>query len=186
MKDERTTPVPGKEEAIMYCSGCGNALAPGQPACPQCGRPATSTVPPVPNLGFQVGQYAGRVRALSTVWFIYGGLSLALGIAGLTFASAFFNGTFGPWMHGPWTHGPAAEPWFGTAIIHFAWVMIVLRSGLAFLAGWGLIDRAPWGRVVAIVAAFLSLLKFPFGTALGIWTLATLLGYRNTTLYDQL
>jgi len=24
------------------------------------------------------------------------------------------------------------------------------------------------------------------GTALGIWTLVTLLGYRNTTLYDQL
>jgi hypothetical protein len=39
---------------------------------------------------------------------------------------------------------------------------------------------------VAIVAAFLSLLKFPFGTALGIWTLITLLGYRNSTLYSQL
>jgi hypothetical protein len=39
---------------------------------------------------------------------------------------------------------------------------------------------------VAIVAAFLSLLKFPFGTALGIWTLVMLLGYRNTTLYQTL
>jgi hypothetical protein len=40
--------------------------------------------------------------------------------------------------------------------------------------------------VVAIVAAVLSLLKFPFGTALGIWTLVVLLGYQNTTLYEQL
>jgi hypothetical protein len=39
---------------------------------------------------------------------------------------------------------------------------------------------------VAIVAAFLSVLKFPFGTAMGIWTLVMLLGYRNTTLYGQL
>jgi hypothetical protein len=64
--------------------------------------------------------------------------------------------------------------------------MIVVRAGLAFAAGWGLMERAPWGRVVAIVAAFLSLLKIPFGTAIAIWTLVTLLGYRNTSLYDQL
>ena len=44
----------------------------------------------------------------------------------------------------------------------------------------------PLGRVVAIVAAFLSLLRFPFGTALGIWTLVMLMGYRNASLYDQL
>ena len=47
-------------------------------------------------------------------------------------------------------------------------------------------QHAPWGRGVAIVAGFLTLLKFPFGTALGIWTLVTLMGYRNATLYDQL
>jgi hypothetical protein len=29
-------------------------------------------------------------------------------------------------------------------------------------------------------------LKFPIGTALGIWSLVVLLGYRNTTLYEQL
>jgi uncharacterized membrane protein (DUF2068 family) len=65
-------------------------------------------------------------------------------------------------------------------------VVIVVRSGLALVAGWGLMERSQWGRIVAIVAAFLSILKFPIGTALGIWTLVVLLGYRNTTLYDQL
>jgi hypothetical protein len=47
-------------------------------------------------------------------------------------------------------------------------------------------EHSQWGRIVAIVAAFLSLLKFPFGTALGIWTLVVLLGYRNSSLYEQL
>jgi hypothetical protein len=173
----------------MYCSGCGQALAPGQPVCTQCGRPAVPPVPPVPNLGFQLAQYASRLRALSTVWFIYGGLSLVLGIVGLSFANAFFHGGWGPFMHGPWAEGPwghDGQQWLGPAIIHFAWVMIILRSGLAIIAGWGLMERAPWGRVVAIVAAFLCILKIPFGTALAIWTLITLLGYRNTSLYEQL
>jgi hypothetical protein len=46
-------------------------------------------------------------------------------------------------------------------------------------------EQAPWARTVAIVAACLSLLKIPFGTALGIWTLVMLVGYRNATLYEQ-
>ena len=171
----------------MFCSGCGQALAQGQTVCPQCGRPVAAAPPPaVPNLAFEVANYANRVRALSTVWFIYGAVSLVLGIVGLAFANSFLNGG-GFWMHGPWAHGNFPfGPGFGPAIIHFAWIMLMLRSGLAFVAGWGLMERAPWGRVVAIVAAFLSILKIPLGTALAIWTLVTLLGYRNTSLYDQL
>jgi hypothetical protein len=65
-------------------------------------------------------------------------------------------------------------------------VFLLVRGGLALAAGWGLLERSQWGRIVAIVAAFLCLLRFPFGTALGIWTLVVLLGYRNTTLYEQL
>lgn len=172
----------------MFCSGCGQALVPVQSVCPQCGRPTAATAPPpVPNLGFEVANYANRIRALSTVWFIYGGLVIVTGIIGLSFASAFFNGGMGPWMSGPWAHQNFPfGPGFGSAILHFAWIMIAVRAGLAFAAGWGLMERAPWGRVVAIVAAFLSILKIPFGTAIAIWTLVTLLGYRNTSLYDQL
>jgi hypothetical protein len=69
--------------------------------------------------------------------------------------------------------------------LRFAWLFVVVRAGLALAAGWGLMERTQWGRIVAIVAAFLSLLKFPFGTALGIWTLVVFLGYRNKTLYEQ-
>jgi hypothetical protein len=173
----------------MFCSGCGQALGVGQAVCSQCGRPTTAPppppAPPVPNLAFELVNYANRVRALSTVWFIYGGLVIITGIVGLSLANSFFNG-YGPWAHGPWAHEFPFGPGFGHAIFRFAWVMIILRAGSAFLAGWGLMEHAPWGRVAAIVAAFLSILKIPFGTAIAIWTLVTLLGYRNTTLYDQL
>ena len=131
------------------------------------------------------GSFSGKVKALGVVWLVYAALSLMLGIAGLTFAQAFFSHHFGPWGHGPWSYGPGPE-FFGPALFHFVWVILLLRSGLALAAGLGLLERAPWGRIVAIVAAFLSLLKFPFGTAIGIWTLVVLMGYRNTSLYEQL
>jgi hypothetical protein len=170
----------------MYCSGCGQEIAPGQGICPQCGRQAAPPVPSFPGLAFELENYAGKVRTLSVVWFIYAGLALVTGAMALTFAHAFLGGHGGFWMHGPWGNGPTM-PWlFGPAILRFAWLGLVTRVGLALAAGWGLMEREPWGRVVAIVAAFVCLLKFPFGTALGIWTLVVLLGYRNTTLYGQL
>lgn len=70
--------------------------------------------------------------------------------------------------------------------MHFIWIALLLRACLAVAAGWGLLEHTQWGRIVAIVAAILSLIRFPFGTALGIWTLIVLLGYRNSTLYEQL
>ena len=170
----------------MFCSGCGLALAPGQAVCPQCGRPAIATVPPVPGLQFQLQNYAGKVKALGIVWLIYAAVALVTGIAGLAFANAFFSGHNGPWMYGPWARGPMPPMGFVPALLRFGWVILLVRVGLAAVAGWGLLERAPWGRIVAIVAACVCLIKFPFGTAMGIWTLVMLLGYRNSTLYEQL
>jgi hypothetical protein len=170
----------------MFCSGCGHALAQGQPVCTQCGRPVAPVVPPVPGLQFQLESYAGKVKALSLVWFIYAALSLVTGLGALTFAHAFLNNHFGNWAHGPWGDGSGPPMWLGQTIFHFIWVALVFRAALALVAGWGLHERSQWGRIVAIVAAVLSLVKFPFGTALGIWTLVVLLGYQNTTLYEQL
>jgi hypothetical protein len=42
------------------------------------------------------------------------------------------------------------------------------------LAGWGLMERKPWARTLAIVLGVIVLVKFPVGTALGIYTLWTL------------
>jgi hypothetical protein len=142
-------------------------------------------VPPVPGLEFQVQTYAGKVKALSVVWFIYAGFYLLHGIAKLTFAKRFLLGDFGPWSHGPWAHGPI-PPEFFVGVLGFSWAILLVKTGLALIAAWGLLEHAQWGRIVAIVAGFIFLLSIPFGTALGIWTLAMLMGYRNTTLYDQL
>jgi len=168
----------------MFCSGCGATLVPGQAFCPQCGRPVApgvSPFPPVPDLAYQVQNYRGKIRALAIVWFVYAGIRLLVGFAALTFAKQFLSGNFGPWMNG------ATPPaWIFPAIFRIAWIALVVWSGLAVAAGWGLLENAQWGRVVAIIAAVVNLIKFPFGTAMGIWTLVMLLGYRNATLYERL
>ena len=39
------------------------------------------------------------------------------------------------------------------------------------LAGYGLLKHKPWARVLAMVVGILSLVNFPVGTAIGIYTL---------------
>jgi hypothetical protein len=165
----------------MYCSGCGNALAPGQAFCAQCGRPSAAVIPPVPGLQFQLEAYAGKIRVLAICWFVYAGIALLTGMAGMAFLHAMFSGAFNQWMQ-----GPMPPIFMGHFLMQFAWLFLVVRIGLAVFTGWGLMQHAQWGRMVAIVAAIFSLVKFPFGTAMGIWTLVMLLGYRNGTLYEQL
>jgi hypothetical protein len=165
----------------MYCSGCGDALAPGQAFCAQCGRPSAAVIPPIPGLQFQLQSYAGKIRVLAIFWFIYAGVALLTGFAGLAFAHAILSGAFGEWMH-----GPVPPVFMGHFLLQFAWVFLVARVALSVCAGWGLMQHAQWGRMVAIIAAVFCLLKFPFGMAMGIWTLVMLLGYRNGTLYEQL
>jgi hypothetical protein len=131
---------------------------------------------------FQLEGYAGRVRALAICWFAYAGITLFFGTVGLAFANAFLSRHFGDWGTGPWNN----PHWLFPAMMHFAWIILVLRSGLSVIAGWGLLQRTEWGRILAIVSAFLSLLHPILGTALGIWTLVVLLGYRNSRLYEQL
>jgi hypothetical protein len=173
----------------MYCSGCGQALAQGQTFCPNCGRPVApigpAAPPPVPGFEVQLDSYANKVKALGILWFVYAGLSLLAGFAGLAFMRAFlFGGGFGPWMHHGMPGGPPT--WFFPALLPFLWIFLTLRAALAVAAGWGLLQHAQWGRIVAIIAAIISLIKFPFGTALGIFTLVVLLGYQNTRLYESL
>jgi hypothetical protein len=138
-------------------------------------------------MAYLVNNYASKIKTLGIFWIAYSGLYLLLGFAGLAFARVFLENHFGMWTRNPWGgHGPFGMPWFGPVMLRFAGLFLILRSGLALAAGWGLLERARWGRFVALVAAFLNILHFPFGTALGICTLVLLMGYRNNALYDQL
>ena len=49
--------------------------------------------------------------------------------------------------------------------------VILAKAACGFIAGWGLLRRAPWARMPTIVLSFLALFHIPLGTALGIYSL---------------
>ena len=169
----------------MFCSSCGNALTQGLAFCPNCGRPVAPVFPPDPGLQFQLENYAGKIKALGIVWFIYAGYSVLSGMMGMAVVHAIFSHHGGDWGNNPWTNGSGPN-WFLPAIFHIVWVAVLMRTCLALVTGYGLYQRARWGRILAIIVAILSLIKFPIGTALGIWTMVVLMGFQNSTLYEQL
>lgn len=168
----------------MFCSGCGQELLAGQVSCPKCGwaPPLTPPVLPSPSFEYELTRYASKIRVLGILWLVWAGLSLLMGFAGIHFLHAFFSGDFGPWAQ----NNHMFPDWLGAALIHFAMLMVVLRAVVCAVAGWGLLERTQWGRIMAIIAAVICMLKIPFGTALGVASLVILLGYRNSTLYDSL
>jgi hypothetical protein len=65
-----------------------------------------------------------------------------------------------------------------------AFMTLAAAAGIA--AGWGLLDRRPWARTLALVLGCLALIDFPFGTALGIYTLWVLFSTGADVEYERL
>ncbi len=176
----------------MYCSGCGQALVAGQGFCPRCGQGNGLGVHPGPMSAgpggvMPMAQLDRRVQALAVGWLVYAALIALTGMAGLAFAHAWMGGhmgDFGPWVGHGWGRPLGMRmPLFW---LKFSWIGLGFRVGLTVAAGLGLMQRASWGRWVAIVAAVFSLFHFPFGTGLGIWTLVVLAGAPNAAGYEVL
>jgi uncharacterized membrane protein (DUF2068 family) len=65
--------------------------------------------------------------------------------------------------------------------------LLVLAKGVfSFAAGWGLLRRESWARILALVMACISLLNVPFGTAIGIYTLWVLMSPNAEQEYQAL
>ncbi len=183
----------------MYCNGCGQALVAGQGFCPRCGRATGTSRPPVggPGPGGQfapyfvppIGYIERRINALATGWTVYAALIAFSSLMGLAFAHAVLHGHtnwfgdgYGPGFGHHFWHGPGMPMfWF-----RFAWMAAMLKVGLALAAGVGLRRKTTWGRPVAILAGCVALFSFPFGTALGIWTLVVLLSAPNAAEYQAM
>ncbi len=139
----------------MYCNQCGVQLPQGSLVCPNCRHAAPPTQP---------SRVERNLSLLAALWFAMGALRLLAAIAVCLIAAVF-----GTVIH------RAQVPFPVHVIIIVAAVFISIIAIASLAVGWGLQQRAPWGRMFAIVMAFLSLLSMPFGTALGIYTLAILL-----------
>src|SRR5580698_6110277 len=65
-------------------------------------------------------------------------------------------------------------------------IFVVAKAACGFFAGWGVLHREPWARVIALVLGFISLFNVPFGTAVGVYTLWVLLPAQSQEEYDSM
>lgn len=122
---------------------------------------------------------------MAILWFIYGAFHIFTGAWTLLFSrymlpimSSFLN--------------DEAQPFVGSLVnmLHvvygFTFVFSLVTGVLGLVAGWGLLQREPWGRTLAIVIAIVSVVSIPFGTALGVYTLVILLSSDAERTYRSL
>lgn len=129
-----------------------------------------------------------NLQTLGFLWCVFGAYRIVAGLVGIFVlrVATFRNFGGGGWeWGGRFHHGPFGPPWMGVLLPLIAMVATV-TAFLAFLVGFSLLTRKPWGRVLGIVVGILALLKFPIGTALGIYTLWVLVPAESGAEYDAI
>jgi len=152
----------------MFCDRCGAQMADTARFCPGCGKPFVPPAPPPPQVppSVPMNRVARHIRNVGILWIVYSCIHLIPGLIVGSLPNWFgFGGRDFFFMHGLFR-----------AIGGF----LVVKGIVGIIAGWGLLDRQYWARILALILGFLSLLHFPLGTALGIYTLWVLLpGYSD-------
>ncbi len=171
----------------MFCDKCGAAVGAGAQFCSVCGK-AVLAAHAVPQGAAATGVVPadGRVRRhiqiLASLWLANGILRFA------EVGSIFIAGQMLPFLMGWGVPGRAGNWPFN--FLPFGLYSIggfLAFFGVAYIVlAWALFQRQPWARVLGLVLGILSLLRPPFGTALGIYTLWVLLPEHSGQEYERL
>ena len=138
----------------MFCDRCGAQVSGPANFCPACGRTFTGAAPLGP-----VYRVTRHVRTVGILWMVWAGWRLLEAMMTSVFAR------FDWWWH------MDGLPFFAPHFFRMLGGFFLVTAVAGAAAGWGLMERRPWARTLAIVLAVIALFKFPFGTALGIYTL---------------
>lgn len=155
----------------MFCDQCGTAIQSGQKFCSGCAKEITGFVPGYPLRS----RLQEHIRLLAILWFAYSAIHAVGGVVLVILANTLF-------VHLAQTSG---APAFLQPLLTFVGFFLLAKSAAGFLAGWGLLQRESWARVLTLILAFVSLINFPFGTAIGIYTLWVLLPARSEEEYER-
>jgi hypothetical protein len=118
---------------------------------------------------------------MSTHVKIIGWLHIVFGLLGLLSAFAVFGGTILGGLFSNSALGMVGIGLVGT----FAAVFLLAISLPGLVGGYGLLRYHSWARILMIVIAVLELIRFPFGTILGIYTLWVLLSAEGSALFQR-
>ncbi len=125
------------------------------------------------------GKVSGERRLLGALWLVYGAFRLIMGIC-----LFLFSGT-ATFMFGALL-SRVPNPYTLMADFHIVYAGIVVLTLLCalfgLLAGFTLLANQRSARLLALLAAFLSVSEVPVGTTLGIYTLSVLLPLPRASL----
>ena len=154
----------------MYCDACGAPMTPEQQFCQRCGKQAGAAplMPPAQS------RLAGHIRLLGILWLAVSAFRLIPGLLFLL-ASPF-------WMQ--FVPPEVRHMVFG--FVGLFGTLFLIGAIIGFAAGWGLLERKPWARMVTLILGLVSLFDVPVGTTLGIYTLWVLLPARTEEEYRRL
>jgi zinc-ribbon domain len=175
----------------MYCQYCGAQLAADARFCYSCGRPTPIGVVPaaaaVSVAPIDARQALSRkLQTLAILWGIYGAYRVLTALwivsAGQMFVPMLNNIMAQTGQH------MDLSPFLRlmSDILLVSAFFSVATGALGLWAAWALWKREPSGRIVALVAAVISLINIPFGTALGIYTMVVLLPETAAESYAHL
>ncbi len=156
----------------MFCDGCGAEVQPGQSFCGRCGKQIIGSILPAQAHARRVAEH---IRLVGILWLAISALNALGGLTCFIVANTVFAPGGG--LHVP----PFLHPLMG-----IIGSLILGKAALGFVAGWGLLQRESWARVLTLILAFISLFNVPFGTALGVYTLWVLLPTDSGREYDNL
>jgi hypothetical protein len=160
----------------MFCDRCGAAVQPDQRFCGRCGKEfsAAAIAHPPPS------RVQEHIRLLGILWLALSALNAVGGIVLYILANTLFLH-----LHEMPNVPPDVPAGFLHSLFSVIGFFVLVKAAFGFFAGWGLLRREPWARMMTIVLAFLALFNIPFGTALGIYSLWVLLPAQSEREYEQ-
>ncbi|MGA2902099.1 MAG: hypothetical protein ABSF40_17890 [Candidatus Acidiferrales bacterium] len=157
----------------MFCDGCGSAVQAGQPFCSSCGKQILGSLVAMHPRRGRVQQH---IHLVGIFWFAISAFNSLIGVVLYILANTLLA-----------PGGGAGAPPFLCPLLSAIAVIVLSGSALGFFAGWGLLHREPWARILALVLAFVVMfINIPLGTAVGVYTMWVLLPRESEEEYDAL
>jgi hypothetical protein len=161
----------------MFCDGCGAIVQPGQAFCSKCGK---QIVGPILATRASIGRVKRHAHLLGVLWLAFSAFNLFGGLLLVIVATALIPHLY---QMGVPHDVPVG---FLSVFLATLGILVLAKAVCGFLAGRGVVQHEPWARTVALVLAFISLINFPFGTGLGVYTLWVLLPEESRREYDAI
>jgi hypothetical protein len=160
----------------MYCDGCGAPTGEAARFCSACGKAVAGLTPRPESSSSSASRLERHLPILAILWIIAAGLRFIAVAWMLLIGKVILPSILAPIL----SSIPGVPSWLplgriASSGLYLGAILVGVIAAAQLIAAWGLLERRPWGRILALIVGILALIHIPFGTALGIYTLWVLL-----------